>query len=158
MAPFPRRVHTVAVSCSTFLPDANVKGDAGVSVGNDFKDVPVAIKFIFAADHFELLGSDLRVDLNGLGIEVQAVCPSGVEVLAFDADLALIYHKAGQPPGSVDLRIPAGEYGAAGVDIAELLPTMPFGFAMTTSACFPVTSIKPLSFVIFRPVTSNIVV
>lgn len=121
MAPFPRRVHTVAVSCSTFLPDANVKGDAGVSVGNDFKDVPVAIKFIFAADHFELLGSDLRVDLNGLGIEVQAVCPSGVEVLAFDADLALIYHKAGQPPGSVDLRIPAGEYGAAGVDIAEII-------------------------------------
>ena len=88
---------------------------------NDFKDVPVAIKFIFAADHFELLGSDLRVDLNGLGIEVQAVCPSGVEVLAFDADLALIYHKAGQPPGSVDLRIPAGEYGAAGVDIAEII-------------------------------------
>lgn len=121
MAPFPRRVHTVAVSCSTSLPDANVKGDAGVSVGNDFKDVPVAIKFIFAADHFELLGSDLRVDLNGLGIEVQAVCPSGVEVLAFDADLALIYHKAGQPPGSVDLRIPAGEYGAAGVDIAEII-------------------------------------
>ena len=101
---------------------ADVKGDAGVLVVNDVKDVSVGVKFVFAADQFELLGSDLRVDLNRLGIEVQAVGFGGVEAPAFNADLALIYHKSGQPAGSVDLRIPGGEDGSAGVDIAKIIP------------------------------------
>ena len=63
----------------------------------------------------------MRVDLNRLGIEVQAVGFCGVEAPAFDADLALIYHKSGQPARGIDLRIPGGEYGPAGVDIAKII-------------------------------------